>query len=172
MVSRLTKVMIKVIQADMISARGLRNVIDGEVDLLLGFDFNLRGKLGTSFFPSYMASIDRVTGLMNVNLDGFIPSNLIAAPGGTTHFKISSLGTEIDFELETFTEMHSESDILPWDAVVTDPISLINNLPPGGTKPMFLVLGVEFFQEINGHKYPLKNGVFNPLAIVKVDSGV
>jgi hypothetical protein len=33
-------------------------------------------------------------------------------------------------------------------------------------------LGVEFYQEINGQMYPLKNGAFNPLAIVKVDSGV
>jgi hypothetical protein len=30
-------------------------------------------------------------------------------------------------------------------------------------------LGVEFYQEVNGQMYPLKNGVYNPLAIVKVD---
>jgi len=172
MVSRLTKAMVKVIQADMVSIRGLRNVIDGEIDLLLGFEFNLRGKLGTSLFAPYLGAIDRATGLVTVNVDSFIPSNSIAAPGGTTHYKITSMAAEIDFEAEIFHEMHSESAILPWDSVLTAPINLINNLPAASTKPLFLVLGVEFFQEINGQMYPLKNGSFNPLAIVKVDSGV
>jgi hypothetical protein len=47
--------MIKVIQADLtsVSERGLRNVIDGEVELCyVGFEFNIRGKLGTSFICS------------------------------------------------------------------------------------------------------------------------
>ncbi len=172
MVSRLTKAMINVLQADMTSIRGLRNVIDGEVDLLLGFEFNIRGKLGTTLFAPYFLEIDRANGLASVNLNGFVPSNMIAAPGGTTHFKITSLGAEIDFEAETFNEMHKESSILPWDSNVTNPINLANNLPAGSTKPLFLTLGIEFFQEINGQMYPLKNGAFNPLAIVKVDSGV
>ena len=172
MVSRLTKAMINVLQADMTSIRGLRNVIDGEVDLLLGFEFNIRGKLGTTLFAPYFLEIDRANGLASVNLNGFVPSNMIAAPGGTTHFKITSLGAEIDFEAETFNEMHTESTILPWDSNVTNPINLANNLPAGSTKPLFLTLGIEFFQEINGQMYPLKNGAFNPLAIVKVDSGV
>jgi hypothetical protein len=44
MVSRLTQSMIKVIQADLVNDRGLRNVIDGEAELLVGFDFNITGK--------------------------------------------------------------------------------------------------------------------------------
>jgi hypothetical protein len=172
LVSRLTKTMVNVIQADMVSLRGLRNVIDGEVDLLVGFEFNIRGKLGTTLFVPYFAEIDRPTGLVTLNIDAFIPSNMIAAPGGTTHFKITSLGAEIDFEAETFNEMHSETPILPWDSNMTNPISLANNLPAGSTKPLFMAIGVAFFQEINGQMYTLKNGAFNPLAIVKVDSGV
>ena len=50
MVSRLTQAMMKVIQADLVSERGLRNVIDGEAELLFGFEFNIRGKLGTTLF--------------------------------------------------------------------------------------------------------------------------
>ena len=172
MVSRLTKAMVKVIQADMISIRGLRNVIDGEVDLLLGFEFNIRGKLGTSLFAPFQATIDREAGKAIVHMASFIPSNRIAAPGGTTHFKITSLGAEIDFEAETFVEMHSETEILQWDGNATAEISHENIVTAASTKPLFLALGVEFFQEINGQMYPLKNGAFNPLAIVKVDGGV
>ena len=168
MVSRLTQQMVKVIQADMVSERGLRNVIDGEAELLIGFEFNIRGKLGTSLFVPFVGGINRVDGKITVELDSFIPVNMIAAPGGTTHYKIVSAGAEIDFEAETFVEVHSETVILPWDAVATVPISHSNNVTPASTKPLFLALGVEFYQEVNGQMYPLKNGAFNPLALVKV----
>jgi hypothetical protein len=52
--------MVKVIQADTVSERGLRNVIDGEAELLFGFEFNIRGKLGTTLFAPFVATIDRV----------------------------------------------------------------------------------------------------------------
>lgn len=172
MVSRLTQTMVKVIQADMVSERGLRNVIDGEVDLLVGFEFNTRGKLGTSLYAPFVGTIDRVAGEITVDLASFVPVNMIVAPGGTTHFKIISAGAEIDFEAETFIETHSETAILPWDATATAPINQVNAVTPASTKPLFLALGIEFYQEVNGQMYPLKNGAFNPLAVVKVDGGV
>jgi hypothetical protein len=172
MVSRLTQQMVKVIQADLTSVRGLRNVIDGEAELLSGFEFNIRGKLGTSLFAPFVAGIDRLTGDISVDLDSFIPANMLAAPTGTTHFKIISAGAEIDFENETFVEAHSESDILPWDATATAAINQVNTVTPASTKPLFLALGIEFYQEVNGQMYSLKNGAYNPLALVKVDGGV
>ena len=42
--SRLTKEMMKVLKADSTSTRGLRNVVDGEAELLEGFEFNLNAK--------------------------------------------------------------------------------------------------------------------------------
>jgi len=172
MVSRLTQHMVKVIQADLVSVRGLRNVIDGEAELLTGFEFNIGGKLGTSLFAPYVGSIDRASGAITVVIDPFVPMNMIAAPGGSTHFKIISAGAEIDFETEAFVEAHSETAILAWDAVITDVINLENAVPPNSTKPLFLALGVEYYQEVNGQMYPLKNGAYNPLALVKVDGGV
>ena len=171
MVSRLTQQMVKVIQADTTSVRGLRNVIDGEAELLAGFEFNIRGKLGTSLFAPFVGNIDRVSGEIAVSIASFIPSNMIAAAAGTTHFKIISAGAEIDFEAETFVEAHSETTIMPWDTSATSVITQINTVTPGSTKPLFLALGVEFYQEVNGQMYPLKNGAYNPLALVQV-SGV
>ena len=168
MVSRLTQRMIKVIQADSTSDRGLRNVIDGEAELLFGFEFNIRGKLGTSLFAPFVADIDRVAGEIKVDLPSFVPLNMIAAPGGTTHFKIISAGAEIDFEEETFIVENSETAILPWDITPTAVISQVNSVTANSTKPLFLVLGVEFFQQINGQMYSLKNGAYNPLSVVKV----
>jgi hypothetical protein len=172
MVGRLTQRMVKVIQADQVSERGQRNVIDGEAELLMGFEFNIRGKLGTTLYAPYTTTIDRVTGELEVNLASFVPVSMIAAPGGTTHFKIISGAAEVDFEGETFVVATSETAILPWNATATAVINQMNAVTANSTHPLFLALRVEFYQEINGEMYPLKNGSFNPLSIVKVDGGV
>ena len=140
--------------------------------MLFGFEFNIRGKLGTSLFAPFVATIDRVAGEISVDIASFIPANMIAAPSGTTHFKIISGGAEVDFEAETFVVATSETAILPWDTTPTAVINQVNAVTAASTKPLFLALGVEFYQQINGTMYPLKNGAFNPLSVAKVDSGV
>ena len=168
MVSRLTQKMVEVIQEDATNPRGLRNVIDGEAELLEGFEFNISGKLGTTLYAPYTSTIDRVAGTLTANIPSFVPLNMIAAPNGATHFKIVSAGAEIDFENETFIMDAQATAVLPWDATATAIISLANTVTANSTHPLFLALGIEFYQEVNGQMYPLKNGAFNPLALVKV----
>lgn len=172
MSSRLTQAMVKVVQADMVSIRGMRNVIDGEAELLQGFEFNLRGTLGATLFAPFVAVADRVAGELKLDFASFVPESMIAAPGGATHFKVVSAAAEIDFEQGGFVVAGAETAVLPWDATPTAVISQVNSLTPNSTKPLFLVVGVEFFQQINGEMYPLKNGAHNPMSIVKVDGGV
>ena len=142
MVSRLTTEMVKVIQADVTNTRGQRNVIDGEAELLEGFEFNINGKLGTTIYAPYSATIDRVTGALSVSIPAFVPLNMIAAPGGATHFKIVSAGAEIDFENETFVMDSSASAVLPWDTTATAVLNLTNNVTANSTDPLFLALGI------------------------------
>ncbi|HRH50365.1 MAG TPA: hypothetical protein PLP23_16530 [Panacibacter sp.] len=168
MVSRLTTEMVKVIQEDITNPRGLRNVIDGEADLLEGFEFNINGKIGNTIYAPFTATIDRVAGTLTVNIPAFVPINMIAAPGGSTHFKLVSAGSEIDFENETFVMDSNESGVLPWDANPTAVINLSNTVTANSTHPLFLALGIEFYKEVNGLMYPLKNGAYNALALVKV----
>jgi len=169
MVSRLTTEMLRVVQADATSERGLRNVIDGEVDLLLGFDFNLNGKLGTTLYAPYTATIDRVAGTLTIDVPAFVPVNMIAAPSGATHFKLNSAGAEIDFEEETFTVDTKSTGVLQIDAVATAVINLPNAVTANSTHPLFLVFGIEFYQQVNGQFYSLRNGAFNALSLVAVE---
>ncbi len=168
MVSRLTQKMVEVIQADATNPRGQRNVIDGEAELLEGFEFNISGKLGTTLYAPYTTTIDRVAGTLAVSIPSFVPLNMLAAPGGATHFKLVSAGAEIDFENETFVMDSQASAILPWDATATAVVNLSNAVTANSTKPLFLALGIEFYQEVNAQMYPLKNGAYNPLALVEV----
>ena len=168
MVSRLTRAMVKVIQMDAINPRGLRNVIDGEAELLQGFEFNIHGKLSTSISAPFTTTINRVTGDMIINIDPFIPTDSLAAPSGSTHYRIVTAAMDINFESAAYASEKNETPVQPIDAVLTTALQLSNNLTPDSVNPLFLVLGINFYQEVNGTFYEMKNGAYNALQIVKV----
>jgi hypothetical protein len=168
MISRLTKEMMRVVQADTVNSRGMRNVIDGEAELLEGFEFNEGGKLGSSLFAPFTATLNRVTGEATVTVPSFIPLNMIVAPGGTTHYQFMSAGAEINFETETYTTKYAFSGVELWNDDTTTAANLSSTLTPNSTLPLFLVFGIKFFQEVNGTLYALRNGTFNALQMAKV----
>jgi hypothetical protein len=47
-------------------------------------------------------------------------------------------------------------------------LSLTNQLVANSTHPLFLILGIAFYQQVNGVNYPLRNRKFNALSIVRV----
>lgn len=172
MASRLTQAMVKVIQADATNARGERNVIDGEAELLQGFEFNTSAKLSTTFFAPYETTVDRAGGSLSVNVPAFVPANMIAAPSGATHFRVVSAGAEVNFEAGTFVVGTSQSGDIAIGTQEQEAIALANAVTAGSTAPLFLVFGIEFYQQVNGALYVLKNGAYNALALVTVDGGV
>jgi hypothetical protein len=167
--SRLTTEMMRVIKADTTSVRGMRNVIDGEAQLLQGFDFNEQGALSSTLFAPFVATIDRVAGTLRVSIPPFVPNAMIGYPAGATHFRIAAAGAAIDFEQEQFEQSASETALLPLDATATQAVELVNNVTENSTHPMLLILGIEFYQEVNGLPYTMRNGAYNALQIVKVD---
>lgn len=169
MVGRLTQQMVVVLQADSLNKRGLRTVTDGAPELLTGFEFNINGKLSTSLFAPIVPTIDRAAGILSITIDPFDPSKMINTPAGTTHFKIIAAGAAINFENDTYEVKSSESGLLPWTGDLTAPINLVQTVTPGSTHPLFMVVGLEFFQEVNGEMYSLKSEAFNPLSLVAVD---
>lgn len=173
MISRLVKKMMAVIKADAVSDRGQRNVLDGELILLQSFDFNGNAGLSATVYAPFTASIDRVTGILDVNVAAFTPESQIVAPGGTTHFRLISAGVEVDFENETFKLAQSSSSEIAYGNTLSPAIPLSNDIGVAdSTKPLFLVFGIEFLQEVNGSFYSLNNGAFNALNLVAVDTGV
>jgi len=116
--------------------------------------------------------IDRVAGNLSINVPAFVPGNMIAAPQGATHVKLISAGVEIDFETGVYVMNTSQSAEIVIGPQNEAAIALNNAVTPASTKPLFLAFGVEFYQEVNGIRYPLKNGAYNALALVKVDGGV
>jgi hypothetical protein len=167
--SRLSKEMLRVIKADATSTRGERNVIDGELELLTGFDFNLEGKLGTILFAPFTVDIDRVSGVVTFQVPSFKPSQMVSGPGGATHFKIVSAAAELDFENAMYVNSVQRTTELPWDETATAVITQEHDLTANSTHPIVLIAGIQFMQEVNGNMYPLKTGAFNALNLVKVN---
>jgi len=168
--SRLTKDLLAIIKTDTANERGLRTLTDGDLNLLLGFEFNLNGKLGTTLFTPFVNAFDRVSGDATLNLDPFSPTLRIAAPSGTTHFKVVMGAAELDFENETSVFESDETAILPYTAADTAAIALTATITANSTVDVVQVLGIEFYQEVNGQMYALKNGAYNALSVVIVDT--
>jgi hypothetical protein len=169
MVPRLFKTMTQVIKTDTIDKRGDRKVAAGDVTLLTNFEFNANAVLNTTFHAPYTFSINRTTGVLSITIPAFVPFTNIIAPAGATHFKLISAGTAVDFDKQQFVSQTAESGVLPLDETATANITLTNNVTAGSTLPLFLVLGIQFYQQVNGTQYPLSNGGFNALLVIAVD---
>jgi len=172
MTSRLTQAMMKVLQADLASVRGMRNVIDGEAELLSGFEFNRRGQLSGSLFAPMTLAIDRTSGTVEFGLPAYVPQIMVGAPAGTTHYGIISVAVAVNFETEDFEVSAEQTSVLPYDNAIAAALQHSHSLAAGSSVPIFLCAGMEFFQEVNGEQYALRNGAYNPFSIVKVDGGV
>jgi hypothetical protein len=160
--------MMQVIKSDKVNGRGFRNVIDGNSGFLEAFEFNQASPLVTSLAETPTVTIDPATGLFKVAFPGFVPSQMISAPQGTTHFRIVSASAAINFANETYKVDEKTSGDLPWDANPTQPLELDTTVSTQDAQLLCQVIGILYSQEVNGTVYPLYNGAYNSLAIVKV----
>lgn len=167
--SRLTGLMVRVVQSDVASARGERTVRGGNLALLERFEFNKHRSLSTSLPVSFTCSIDRAGGALAVEVPSFVPSGMMAIPHEATHFRLKIGGAAIDFEGHCHSTSTSVSADLPISEHEVGPQTLTATLPPGSSQPLFIVLSIEFLQSVNGVTYPLDNQHYNAMAIVKVN---
>jgi hypothetical protein len=166
---RLLKVLMSVITSDATGDKGKRNVNDGDIALLKGFDFNNNSTLGKTLFVGYSTTIDRPSGKVEFSLPDFAPLKAVNAPAEATHCKIVMAAATIDFTTEQFVTDEKETALLPLDMNIVPAATLQAIIPANSTSPLFVAAGVQFFMKTNGKYYPLKSKVFNPLSIVEAD---
>jgi len=166
--SRVTQVMTKIKNADLTSVRGERNVSTGLATsegkvALKGFDFNNRAKLSSVLFAPY--SLDNTTG--EIVISDMVPANDISYPGGATHVNLSAAFLKVDFDAAIHSIEYSPIVNLAIDTTSATQTLTPAAVPTGSGNDIFVLL-IEFFQEINGVQYPLKNGAYNVLNIIDV----
>ncbi|GAA3940975.1 hypothetical protein GO495_09480 [Chitinophaga oryziterrae] len=169
-VSRLLQAIMVAQKSDTTSVRGERSIITGDATLLERFDFNIKSPLGAVLLAQFSAAVNRVTGAMTITIPAFVPVKTIKAPDGATHFKVLGAAAAIDFVDETFVTASSASASIAYGLQEEGEVTLTQNLPANSEDHLFLVLGIEFYQQFNGSLYPLNSGNFNALTIVKVDA--
>ncbi|WP_316831866.1 hypothetical protein [Pedobacter aquatilis] len=166
--NRLMKEMLKVIQADSLNERGLRMVLDAETELLTGFEFNINAAVSSTVSVVYATSIDRASGVLEIELPDFSARDLIVSPQGATHFKISAAAAMLNFEDEVFELSTKDSDMLEVKDINVASFNLQCQLTAASAKPLFLLFGISFYQRVNEFDYPLSNGAFNGLSLVQI----
>jgi len=168
-VSRLLKELLRIAKTDRLNMRGRRNAVQGNFEELRGFEFNSNGLLTNTLYVPYNATIERTTGLVELTLPDLIPTQMITAPQGTTHFKLVLGGAEVDFLVGNSIAAYASTAEIPWNETLLPAVTLQLNLTANSIMPLIQVFGIEFYQEINGAFYMLNNGAFNALALVNLN---
>lgn len=167
-VSRLMKVLSDIKKLDDTSVRGERCVQNGlsypEGKLLLkGFEFNQHSVLNYVMRCNYQ--LDPATGTFSIA--DFIPNEHLYYPEETTHVKMSVAVSRVQLENGTFDTVSSVAQELEMNNTVS-PVSIAPASIPTGEGFLLFFLLLEFKQEINGVKYPLKNNAYNVLHVLEV----
>ncbi|MDP5097236.1 MAG: hypothetical protein NWP90_06070 [Flavobacterium sp.] len=166
--SRMSQAMSQVKNLDFDSARGERKVWIGMESAegkqaLRGFDFNLNSPFNSVFRSQYV--LDTVTG--TVTIANFNPATNLSLPQGATHASFSVSVASVDFELENYGTTYSPKENFALVDGSLD-LTLTPSGMPGGTGSTFFYFLIEFFQELNGVQYPLKNNSHNVLYLMEV----
>jgi hypothetical protein len=157
----------EVIGLDDTNDRGQRVFDSSNSAPLLGFNFNAGAGIGqTMYFPF------EVTGNgadVTLSIPSLNPSSDIAAPQGTTHFELVFAASSLDMETLTFTNavVAAPLGILAANSAALTNQTLVASFAaaPPAANLVVGVVGINFYQQVNGKFYPLNNNSTNPLAI-------
>ena len=168
-VIRMMKLLLQVIKGDTTSSRGKRNIPSGNLALLSGFNFNANALFPEVFTAPESDTVDRVAGTVTVSIPSFIPLNKIKAPASATHFKLVTAAGEIDFDNQVDNVDSIETATLPLDASPTVAINNVLSLTAGTTLPIVVIVGVLFYELVNGDYWEMGNHAYNTMSIVDVN---
>ena len=165
--ARLTKVMREVLGLDDTNDRGQRVFDAGNSAPLLGFNFNAGAGIGqTMYFPYEVGGAGAD---VTMSIPALNPASDIAAPQGATHFEVVFAASDLDMETLTFTNavVAAPLGILPINSAPLANQAVVASFPaaPAAASLVVGVVGINFYQQINGKFYALNNNSTNPLAI-------
>jgi hypothetical protein len=167
--SRVTQIMAQIKNMDEANARGERSAAEGMAKdeakaLLLGFNFNVNSELGNVLYKDL--DIDSATG--EIKMTGLTPKADISIPSGTSHIVLKSGFASIDF-MTGASEMVVSAPVRVAVDAAAQAVSLKPAKVPAVAGTKFILLSIDFVQEVNNVDYSLNNNSFNVLAIVSVE---
>ncbi len=167
--ARITQIMAQIKNMDEANARGERSAAEGMSKdeakaLLVGFNFNANSILGTVLYKGF--DVDTATG--EIKIATLSPKNDISLPSGATHIILKSGFACIDFMTGNSEMVVSDPVRMAVNAI--DQVATMKPVPvPAIEGTKFILLSIDFVQEVNGVDYSLNNNSYNVLAIVSVN---
>ncbi len=158
---RLTATMLKVVQTDTLHEYGQKTASSGGLRLLEGFEFNKRKEVDKIFFVPMEAVVDRVSGGCSLTMRSFYPESVIKFPKSNCYCRLVIAGGAFDFEEERYFTDIQTSEYFTMGKPVN--LALRVQLPANQSLPIVLLLGVEFYQQVNDQYLLLYGG--GPLAL-------
>ncbi len=165
---RMTRTFSAVKKLDYSSSRGQRQVGIGMAtpqgkQLLKGFDFNRHAPLMQVVLKP--VAVDTATAAFTIT--DLVPLEDLRVPEGATHVHFSGAHLNYDFATHQSDLQMCQMMEVPLD-MQTYQVSVAPQQLAAGNGLSFFLFFVSFYQEMNGHQYSLRNGMFNVLHIVDV----
>lgn len=167
--NRLTSIAYRIQKADDASVRGERMFKAENSGLLKGLEFNIGSSLTFMFGLGLPTTFDRTTGEVTLNIPAFDPQRAVTLLAGATHMRFTLAAVE-----QTLDPL-----VIPRPEVIESAyISLIGehpaetltvNVPADSTQVVYIMVGIDMFQHVNGVHYPLMDNPYNTMSIVDVD---
>lgn len=170
--ARMQQLLMLVLQSDATSDRGQRLVSKGDLSMANKFDFNDKAFLEVVLYALYSSTADRASGRLAVTFPEFAPDTSLTAPKGTSHFRIVTAAAEFDFDKGEYIFKEAKSAIIPYNNVLLAPLNLEVSITAASTQAFLHVLGVEYYQEVNGKMYALKDAAHTALCVIHAESAV
>lgn len=153
---------------DKCSDWGYRRAGAGDVNLLTGFDFN-PGLLLDQVLPiKFQHSLDSPTGILQLKLPVFLLRHKKGLPKKATHFRIVSGGAAVDFVKGCYHRDVKVSALFPLGKGTPGEICLEHQLKAAPGEVLVQVMGIEFYEVMNGREKRLKFGAMRILGAVRV----
>ena len=155
--NRLTGLLKHVSDTDFNSRQGSRDCFKGNLNLLLGFEFNENCRLKDAFRGKYTSTIDPERGKMTVEFDSFYPAFDIDGPREARFCQLVVQGTTFSRNDQLAANRSSRLiDMSSTDS--TAPLSIELDLQPGPGEIMVLAVGLLFYEECYGVPLALRGG--------------
>ena len=130
---------------------------------MLGFNFNVNAVLGAVLYQAF--EIDTETG--EISIVALTPQNDLSIPSGASHIVFKSGFASVNF-LTGESEMTVSAPLRIAIDAAAQAVALKPATVPALEGTHFILLSIDFIQEVNNVDYSLNNNAYNVLAIVAV----
>jgi hypothetical protein len=169
MTSRLTSTATTLMRSDVTHAAGLRKPEHGEVQLLQGFDFNKDVSLRKYLLADHHVDFNQQEKTCTITLTPTAGKKMVKAPKGATHVRITTGIAAINFKTGNYILDTIRTAELPTRQITETPITITTSLTHGPYEGLFITLGVEFLQEVNGVYSPLQSREYNAMTVIHAE---